>query len=181
MQVSRNFFLELLTINYFVQRNFLNFTLKIMSDPIYQGLAKDTRKRGVKFELIKLSSSSWSLFIDIKAGVLKKKKRKVHFSLKLSKKQWIKPMKCNASFHPFFFPHFFFFPLFYMLYVESFTRIDDFNASLWHAQLQMFIFRHETDRVRTDTTSCNRWTMRAFHGSSCMNKIATTALFAWNP
>lgn len=112
MQVSRNFFLELLTINYFVQRNFLNFTLKIMSDPIYQGLAKDTRKRGVKFELIKLSSSSWSLFIDIKAGVLKKKKRKVHFSLKLSKKQWIKPMKCNASFHPFFFPHFFFFSSF---------------------------------------------------------------------
>lgn len=47
-----------------------------MSDPIYQGLAKDTRKRGVKFELIKLSSSSWSLFIDIKAGVLKKKKKK---------------------------------------------------------------------------------------------------------
>lgn len=46
-----------------------------MSDPIYQGLAKDTRKRGVKFELIKLSSSSWSLFIDIKAGVLKKKKK----------------------------------------------------------------------------------------------------------
>lgn len=54
----KKFFLELLTINYFVQRNFLNFTLKIMSDPIYQGLAKDTRKRGVKFELIKLSSSS---------------------------------------------------------------------------------------------------------------------------
>lgn len=72
----KKFFLELLTINYFVQRNFLNFTLKIMSDPIYQGLAKDTRKRGVKFELIKLSSSSWSLFIDIKAGVLKKKKKK---------------------------------------------------------------------------------------------------------
>lgn len=45
-----------------------------MSDPIYQGFAKDTRKRAVKFELIKLSSSSWSLSIGIKTGVLKKKK-----------------------------------------------------------------------------------------------------------
>lgn len=111
-----------------------------MSDPIYQGFAKDTRKRAVKFELIKLSSPSWSLSIGIKTGVLKKKK--VHFSLKLSKKQWIKPMKCNAPFHPFFFSSYLFFFFFSfsfpierchtrcLLYVESFTRIDDFNASL---------------------------------------------------
>lgn len=47
-----------------------------MSDPIYLFKAKDTRKRGIKFELIKLSSSSWSLFIGIKTEVLQKKKKK---------------------------------------------------------------------------------------------------------
>lgn len=46
-----------------------------MSDPIYLFKAKDTRKRGIKFELIKLSSSSWSLFIGIKTKVLQKKKK----------------------------------------------------------------------------------------------------------
>lgn len=154
-----------------------------MSDPIYLFKAKDTRKRGIKFELIKLSSSSWSLFIGIKTKVLQKK-RKVHFSLKLSKNQWIKPMKCNA---PSFFLISFLFIFFFfcisnwempheMLYVESFTRIDDFNASLWHAQLQMFIF------VLRDRSCVNRFAYnRCVHfecGCSCMNKIATTMLFA---
>lgn len=46
-----------------------------MSDPIYLFKAKDTRKRAIKFELIKLSSSSWSLFIGIKTEVLQKKKK----------------------------------------------------------------------------------------------------------
>lgn len=46
-----------------------------MSDPIYLFKAKDTQKRGIKFELIKLSSSSWSLFIGIKTEVLQKKKK----------------------------------------------------------------------------------------------------------
>lgn len=46
-----------------------------MSDPIYLFKAKNTRKRGIKFELIKLSSSSWSLFIGIKTEVLQKKKK----------------------------------------------------------------------------------------------------------
>lgn len=152
-----------------------------MSDPIYLFKAKDTRKRGIKFELIKLSSSSWSLFIGIKTKVLQKK-RKVHFSLKLSKNQWTDEMQCS-----FFFPHIFFIYLFFfcisnwempheMLYVESFTRIDDFNASLWHAQLQMFIF------VLRDRSCVNRFAYnRCVHfecGCSCMNKIATTMLFA---
>lgn len=140
-----------------------------MSDPIYQGFAKDTRKRAVKFELIKLSSSSWSLSIGIKTGVLKKKK--VHFSLKLSKKQWIKPMKCNAPFHPFFFSSylFFFFFLFHFQLRDA-TRDACFTLKALHGSTilmhpcdmhncgKMFIFRRDTIRscVSRYYFVCNR-------------------------
>lgn len=144
-----------------------------MSDPIYLFKAKDTRKRGIKFELIKLSSSSWSLFIGIKTKVLQKK-RKVHFSLKLSKNQWIKPMKCNA---PSFFLISFLFIFFFFAFPIERCHTRCFTLKALHGST---ILMHPCDMHNCKCSFLCYETDRVWIGSRIIDAFISNAdALAW--